>query len=356
MRLAMTIFENHVETGDEIRITDPNTEHEPYEERSRIEHVLRCYRHFANKRLSAPTPNYNNFGTYHFGLASCCLTATGDDRFSLAVGDHVNYMMTTQSAGQGLTAMCRSIKDAVQGGRFLHRGKKPYIDTFGKNVLANVQGGRGGAGNFFTSIYDPEARMILGLRDPRASDTYRNRDVHYSFLANRYFHKKFAKEEDVFVWNCYTAPDLHEAFYSKDLSEFIRLYEKYEADPNFKKTYISARDLMIHALTQGISAGGIYGASIDEINRNTPFIDMILSSNLCMEVTLPTWPYTGEEAMKDLYSDHEVGHSHFIATKPDGVEVVFNSWHRKYIVRQMERSGRPALSSWDACYWMTAKN
>lgn len=277
MRMAMALFESHPET-------DPNQslDNEDPSQRSRLEHVIRIYTHFAAKRLSAPTPNYNNLGTYHKGYASCCLIANDDNRFSLAAADHITYLMTTQSAGIGLNSMVRSLGDPVQKGRFIHRGKKPYIDVYGKNINANLQGGRGGAGTFYANLFDPEAKLIFGLRDTRAEDSARNRDAHYAFMSNAFFQSKVAKEEDVFSWNIYTAPDLHELFYSDDIKGFVACYRKYEADPNFKKVYTPARDLMLHALTQGVNTGTIYAASIDEMNRNTPFIDPIRSSNLCV--------------------------------------------------------------------------
>lgn len=277
MRMAMTIFEKHAETEPGVSLSNDDPSN-----RSRLEHVIRIYKHFSEKRLSAPTPNYNNLGTYHRGFASCCLVAAGDNRHSLAAADHITYMMTTQSAGLGLNIMTRSIGDAVQKGRFKHRGKKPYIDVFGKNIRANLQGGRGGAGTFYGNLYDPEARMIFGLRDTRAVESKRNRDAHYAFMTNRYLVLKCGRGEQVFSWNVKTAPDLHEAFYGDDIKEFARIYEKYEQDPNFVKNYFDGRDLYTFALNQGVSTGTIYAASIDEMNLNTPFIDPIHSSNLCV--------------------------------------------------------------------------
>jgi len=277
MRMAMSLFENHVKADD-----GNGFYHNDPKDRTRIEHVVRIYQHFSNKRLSAPTPNYTNLGTNHKGYASCCIVAANDSRWSLAVGDHITYMMTTQSAGIGYNIQTRSIADSVQKGRFLHRGKKPYIDAFGKNIKANLQGGRGGAGTMYVSLFDPEAKMVLGLRDTRAVDSARNRDAHYAFLTNRFFATKAAKNEEVFDFNVYSAPDLTKAFYSGDIKKFSEIYEKYEKDNKFEKHWFNARDLYLFALNQGVSTGTIYASSIDEMNYNTPFIDPIRSSNLCV--------------------------------------------------------------------------
>lgn len=297
MRMAMALFEENEETvpGYPLINEDPS-------KRSRLEHVLRIYRHFSNKRLSAPTPNYNNLGTYHKGYASCCLIAVGDSRWSLAAGDHITYMMTTQSAGIGTNLMTRSLGDPVQKGRFLHRGKLPYIATFGKNIRANLQGGRGGAGTLYFNLFDPEAKVIAGLRDTRASDTARNRDAHYAYMSNRFLTMKMAKDEDIFSWNIKNAPDLHEAFYGPDVALFAKIYEKYENDPNFKKTYAPARELVVHAIQQGIQTGTIYAASIDEMNRNTPFLDPIHSSNLCVAPGTIILTKDGERAISEYWN------------------------------------------------------
>lgn len=319
MRMAMAIFEAHPETHPEYPL-----EHADPVKRSRLEHVIRIYRHFSKKRLSAPTPNYNNMGTYHRGYASCCVVASDDNRFSLAAADHITYMMTTQSAGQGLNEMTRSLGDPVQKGRFLHRGKKPYIDAFGKNINANLQGGRGGAGTFYANLMDPESKLIFGLRDTRATDEKRNRDAHYAFMTNRFMLQLALKGKQVFAWNCYTAPTLHELFYGDDVKAFAAEYERLEADPTFHKQYFDAREVYMHPLTQGVQTGTIYAASIDEMNINTPFISPIRSSNLCTEVSEPTEAYTGRDAMKDLYSSVEVGFARFDAIDSLGRTTAYN--------------------------------
>lgn len=90
---------------------------------TRIQSVKSFYHQFNTKRLSAPTPNYVNLGTKLKGYASCCLIAVGDDINSLAVGDHIAYMMTASSAGIGTNIMSRSKGDPVRGGLIEHQGK-----------------------------------------------------------------------------------------------------------------------------------------------------------------------------------------------------------------------------------------
>jgi ribonucleoside-diphosphate reductase alpha chain len=285
-----------------MRMAMALAEHEPRD--VRMEHLKNFYWLFSNKKLSAPTPNYVNLGTVLKGFASCCLFATGDEGVSLAMGDYIANIMTQSAAGIGVNVMCRSIGDEVRKGLIIHQGKLPYYAVMGKSVGANLQNGRGGACNVFYNAFDPEANIISQLRNPRSPEDRRNRDLHYTLITNQFFDQKAAKNEDVFTWNIYTAPELHAAFYSKDNELFAELYAKREADPTFKKNYISARKLLLVALNEAYETGTTYWYNVDESNRHTPFLDAIHSSNLCVEIHEATIPYLN---MMDLYSTEDHG-------------------------------------------------
>ncbi|AFO70844.1 ribonucleotide reductase large subunit [Pseudomonas phage vB_Pae10145-KEN51] len=286
-----------------MRMAMALAEKEPAE--TRMTHVENYYKLLSNKILSAPTPNYVNLGTKLRGFASCCLFASGDNGVSLAMGDYIANIMTQSSAGIGVNLMTRSIGDPIRNGLIIHQGKKPYIDVIGKAVRANLQNGRGGAVTCYYSAFDPEADMITQLRNPRSTEDRKNRDLHYAFLSNKFFAKKAAQKDGmIFVFNPFTAPDLHDAFYSGDIDKFIKLYEKYEADPKFEKTYVNARDLLKSMLVEAYETGTIYSAQIDELNHHTPFKEPIYSSNLCLEIAEPTKPYY---RMEDLYSSEDHG-------------------------------------------------
>lgn len=283
MRMAMQLAES--ETGQQ-----------------KIKDVREYYNHFSLNRINPPSPNYINLGTPHKGFASCNLYTVADNAASLAIGDHIAYVMTCMSAGIGGNLNVRSIGDPVRGGAITHQGKLPYYKALAGAVNANIQAGRGGACTTYYSVFDPEAETILMAQNPRTPTHKQNRDIHFALLVNSFFAKKALNKEDVFTFNTYTAPDLVEAFYGNDVSVFEKLYVEYEKDPLFKKNYISASKLLIKALTQGFEVGTNYLAFIDEINRHTPHLDPIYSSNLCLEVTQPTSPYFD---MVDLYSEND---------------------------------------------------
>uniref|UniRef100_A0A6C0JVP5 ribonucleoside-diphosphate reductase n=1 Tax=viral metagenome TaxID=1070528 RepID=A0A6C0JVP5_9ZZZZ len=289
----------------------------------RLEMIRDWYNHFSEGRISPPTPNYVNLGTPHRGFASCCLYSVGDSAKSLAVGDHIAYTMTYMSSGIGGILHTRSVGDSVKNGAIEHQGKLPYFNSLAGAVKANLQGGRGGACTSHYSSYDPEALTISQLQNPRSTEDRRNRDIHFSMLCNRLFAKKVAANEDIFTFNCYTAPDLYDAFFSGDSNEFERIYAIYESNPKFKKNYVNARKFIINATQQSYEVGTHYFAFIDEINRNTPFKEKIYSSNLCQEILLPTYPY---ENIVDLYREVDNGIFEYMDHNDNIIKLNYSDW------------------------------
>lgn len=248
----------------------------------RVERAISFYNSFSQKKVSAPTPNFVNLGTPLKGFASCCLYAAGDTVNSIGIGDWIGYRMTASSAGIGNNYMTRSLGESVRSGALTHNGKLPYFKAMAGAVKANMQAGRGGACTTYYSAYDPEAEVISQLRNPRSPEGKRNRDLHYALMTNKFFANKVARNEDAFVFNVKSAPDLHKAFYSADGDKFAELYQKYEDDVNFKKEYFSPRKLIVRSMNEAFETGVAYLAMMDEMNRHTPFKEPIYSSNLCV--------------------------------------------------------------------------
>lgn len=271
---------------------------------NRVHLVKRFYNALSKKQLSAPTPNYTNLGTKLKGYASCCLYACGDSNDSIRTAMLITNDMTNNSAGLGMNLEVRSAGDPVRNGSFAHRGKLPYIATFGKITLQNLKNGRDGAMTLYYQAFDPEATTIAQLRNPNSPSDKQNRDVHYAMQLNKFFVQKAGKNEEVFLFNKFTAPDLYEAMYQGDLELFKYLYSKYENDPAFKKTYVKARQILAYSYAEAYDTGTSYLCFTDEINRHTPFKDSLRQSNLCLEITLPTKPY---ESLEYLYKAEDHG-------------------------------------------------
>ena len=266
----------------------------------RLQDVAKFYEHLSMNRINAPTPNFVNLGTPLRGYASCCLYTTDDSARSIAVGNHIANTMTYMSAGIGAHMNTRSLNDKVRGGVIRHQGKLPYFRALAAEVKSNLQNGRGGACTSYFSIFDPEVDVLLRLKNPMSTEDKKIRTLDYSWGGNKFFAKKVARNENIFLFNTHTAPDLYKALYSDNEAEFERLYNQYEANDAFKKTYVNARDLLVTACNEWNETGRIYEHNIYELNHHTPFKEPIYSSNLCSEIALPTKPY---QHMNELYAE-----------------------------------------------------
>lgn len=264
--------------------------------KNRIERISRHYKQYSNDVLNVPSPYYMNSGTDKLGLASCCVHDAYDKVPSLATGNHISYMMTVNSAGQGNKIRTRTVNDPVRGGSIPHQGKKPYYRAEVAMINANLQNGRGGAETQSFDCIDPESEEILVLKNPMTPSARQIRGLDYAFCYTKFFVEKAAKNEDWHFFSLADFPDLYEAIYKTD-GTFEKLYNKAVASGKSRKV-VKARDLLRKALTESVGVGRIYQTNLWEKNHHTPFKSLILLSNLCQEIALPTHHY---ESVEELY-------------------------------------------------------
>lgn len=284
-----------------MRMAMALAEDEPKE--TRMQDVEKFYEHFSKKRINAPTPYLVNLGTNLDGYASCCVYTTGDSWPSLLAGDVIAYSMTCMSAGIGSHIKTRSLGDPVRSGLIQHQGKIPYYRALVGAINANLQNGRGGAATQHYTAFDPEVQVIQKLKNPMTPTSKQVRGIDYSFGSNKFFARKAATNEDVALFSYQDQPDLYEAMYSKDFSLFEKLYNEYLNTPT-KKTFVNAREIVQGALTEAFETGRHYLHQTDQLNKHTPFKDVIYSGNLCQEVTLPT---KGFNSVEELYKPYTEG-------------------------------------------------
>lgn len=271
----------------------------------RLQHIVKLYNYLSFKKINAPTPMMVNLGTPLKGYASCCVITTHDTAESLATSNHIEYMMTCNSAGIGSHVKTRSKGDSVRGGVIKHSGKLPYYRATQAMVGANLQNGRGGASTMHFNVLDPEIDDLITLRNPTSVEQKKIKNIDYSVGYNYFFVERVAKNQDWMLVSYQASPELYEAMYSPDQTKFVELFEKVYNDPTIPKTLVSARDLAIKFLTESVETGRLYLHRTDELNRHTPFKDTIYSSNLCQEIALPTKGFKNVQALYTEESAHE---------------------------------------------------
>ena len=124
--------------------------------------------------------------------------------------------MTGMSAGIGGMISTRTLGDPVRGGVISHQGKLPYYRALAFATKANQQAGRGSAYTSYYSAFDPENTTIALLQNPMSTEDKKIRELHFGVMYNRLFTKKAARNEEVFLFTEYSAPDLWHAMFSGD--------------------------------------------------------------------------------------------------------------------------------------------
>ena len=264
----------------------------------RIKDVTKLYTYLSDLKINAPTPYLNGLRTGKTGYASCCVIKADDTAKSIGVAREVAYTMTVNQAGIGYYLASRSIGDGVRGNTIKHMGKLPYYRGIDAGVKENRQQSRGGSATVSFLALDPQIDELIRLRNPMTVTSKRINTMDYSVGINKSFVNRVAKNLDWMLVSYKDAPQLHDGMFTMTMEEFDSEVDKIAKDASIPKTWIKARDLAIEIITQRTETGRLYVYWTDEMNRHTPFKEIIYSSNLCCEISLPTKGYSD---MRNLF-------------------------------------------------------
>lgn len=264
----------------------------------RVKDVTKLYTYLSDLKINAPTPYLNGLRTGKTGYASCCVIKADDTAKSIGVAREVAYTMTVNQAGIGYYLASRSIGDGVRGNTIKHMGKLPYYRGIDAGVKENRQQSRGGSATVSFLALDPQIDELIRLRNPMTVTSKRINTMDYSVGINKSFVNRVAKNLDWMLVSYKDAPQLHDGMFTMTMEEFDSEVDKIAKDASIPKTWIKARDLAIEIITQRTETGRLYVYWTDEMNRHTPFKEIIYSSNLCCEISLPTKGYSD---MRNLF-------------------------------------------------------
>ena len=202
----------------------------------------------------------------------------------MAIGKYV-----AQRAGIGINAgRIRGINSKIRGGEVQHTGVIPFLKKFEATVRCCTQNGiRGGSATVHFPIWHQEIRDILVLKNNKGTEDNRVRKLDYSIQLSALFYQRFIDDGDITLFSPHNVPNLFNAF---GTDKFDALYEHYEKDESIPKTVVGAQELILELLKERAETGRIYLMNLDHCNTHSSFKDKIEMSNLCQEITLPTYP------------------------------------------------------------------
>ena len=235
-------------------------------------------------------------------FASCVLVDVDDTLDSIFSSDMAIGRYVAQRAGIGINAgRIRGINSKIRGGEVQHTGVVPFLKKFESTVRCCTQNGiRGGSATVHFPIWHQEIEDILVLKNNKGTEDNRVRKLDYSIQLSKLFYERFIQNKEITLFSPHSVPGLYESF---GTPAFDDLYCKYESDESIPKSTIGAQELILNLLKERAETGRVYIMNIDHCNSHSSFKDKVEMSNLCQEITLPTYPlqhiddHTGEIAL-----------------------------------------------------------
>ena len=256
-----------------------------------VEGVRNLYESLVNKLISFPTPIMAGVRTNSKQYASCVLIDSGDDLESIYASAHAIGRFVSRKAGIGLNfGRWRALGSSIRKGEVFHTGVIPFLRLTQSAVKSCSQGGvRDGSATTNFPIWHPEISDLLVLKNNKGTDDNRVKNLDYCVQLTGFFLKRMLKNEKISLFSTSDAPELIELW---GLPEFDEVYLKYEADKKVKRIEVDGQELLLSIATERLNTGRLYISFIDNVNATNQFKCKINMTNLCVEITEPTTPFT----------------------------------------------------------------
>ena len=259
-----------------------------YPKETRLSYVKRYYDAISKHRINIPTPIMAGVRTPLRQFASCVLVDVDDTLDSIFSSDMDIGRYVAQRAGIGINAgRIRGINSKIRGGEVQHTGVVPFLKKFESTVRCCTQNGiRGGSATVHFPIWHQEIEDIIVLKNNKGTEDNRVRKLDYSIQISKLFYERFIADGEI-IFSPHDVPGLYDAF---GTDAFDSRYVDYESDQSIPRKTVRAQELILNLLKERAETGRIYLMNIDHCNSHSSFKDKVEMSNLCQEITLPTYP------------------------------------------------------------------
>ncbi len=254
--------------------------------RARLARALDYYDALSLHRISHATPTMLNAGTRHQQMSSCFQLATGDDMDAL-MRTHMHAGQTSKWAG-GMSLWVSNVRAEgalIAGTGGASSGIKRYLRCHNELIQYVDQGGnRPGAEAIYLEPW--HADIFTFLRIARLREQFNASQLKYAVYASDSFILAVLADAD---WWLMT-PDVSPGLFRVHGAAFDALYQKYIAEGKFVRK-LKAREIFVEIWQTVRQMGHPYLLLKDRINAmsNMSNVATICSSNLCAEITIPSW-------------------------------------------------------------------
>lgn len=259
--------------------------------KTRLNDVKTMYDAISNLVISLPTPLYSGLRSPLKSSASCCVIDCGDDTDSILTTNYITGKVITYRYGVGINCgRIRGVGASVNNSQVIHTGVIPFLRMFESTTQGFMQNGiRGGQSTVSFPFWHYEILSIIELKNNKGVVENRVRKLDYSIGLNRFFLERALNNENITLFSSEDVPMLTND-YRYPYEQFKHIYESYETMHSVRKQTVNALDLLRKICIERYETGRIYIYFMDNMNEHSSFNESIFFSNLCQEITLPTYP------------------------------------------------------------------
>jgi len=262
-----------------------------FDDEEAMETIHIIYDLLSTQKMSYATPTMNNAGMAHQQLSSCFVLSSKDSKEGINLSFDDAAEISKRGGGISINvSMWRSagrlIRSSSNG---KSSGVKNFLKFFGKGGKAyNQVGKRNGSIAIFLRDYHPDLLDFIKLKNPIGDENDRARELFLAVALSDMFWNKVKNDEEWY----FVDPEQHLGLDELYGEEFERVMKKLIEEKKFEK-HMPARAVLIEIMKQQFESGVPYIFNIDHANHknNLGHYMPIRSSNLCMEIALPSTDY-----------------------------------------------------------------
>jgi ribonucleoside-diphosphate reductase alpha chain len=261
---------------------------------ARLEKAFFYYELLSTHKVSHATPTMLNAGTKRQQLSSCFKATTGDDLESLL--DTVKSMGLYSKWAGGVSVWLSNVRSEgsiIRGTGGRSSGLKRYVRMLNElQDYVNQGGNRPGAFAIYLDVWHDDIMTFLEL--PRFKGVNLNApSLKYGLMLCRLFIKAVREDGDWYTM----CPDESPGLYLLTGEAFEKKYQEYVEAGKYRHK-LKARDIFIKIWDTIRQRGVPYLVHRDNLNAmsNIQHVAPINSSNLCVEIGLPSWSNFDAEA------------------------------------------------------------
>lgn len=290
---------------------------------ARLQDAIYYYSYLSLQKVSNATPTMLNAGTCTQQLSSCFQIATGDDLSELL--DTIKSAGLISKWSGGISLWLHNVRaegSVIKKTGGVTSGIKRYVKILNELQLYVDQGGnRPGAMAVYLGV--DHADIITFLTMPRLKGEEATRSLNapelkYAMWVSDLFMETLSEQMEGkrttfddgkepgtwYIFSPDTAPDLHLTYGD----EYKLLYKQYVDEKRYVKE-IKAGDIIQEAFKTWAQVGIPYVLYKDSINKksNMKNVAPICSSNLCVEILIPSWSKYDKELFSKYHKDNAKG-------------------------------------------------